>query len=332
MEIPRFWAEHREHRTLPPRRQVTLRRFGWSSTSQDEAQRHAEQRVATAWSDWDAGRAPTRREARVAYNGADGLPIREEIVAEHAAGAVETRNGYGARCLNVPDILFADIDLGTSRASRDRVRGLLLGIAMLVASAVLAVAIRGPSHAAYAVAGLALGIAALLALWRIPLALRRWRRAHEPELALPPLRRWCADHPDWRVRVYRTPAGLRLLATHAPIDPCGAGSADFFDHVATDPKYRLMCRKQACFRARVSPKPWRIDIDARIGWGTWPVTKVDAVQRRAAWIATYEQASQGFAACAFLEELGTGVESERGRAVREVHDRLCGIGSGLPLA
>ncbi|MEQ1893799.1 MAG: hypothetical protein ABL998_14750, partial [Planctomycetota bacterium] len=34
---------------------------------------------------------------------AEGVPIREEIVSEHDA-AVITRNGYGARCLNTPNV------------------------------------------------------------------------------------------------------------------------------------------------------------------------------------------------------------------------------------
>lgn len=111
MEIPRYWAEHREHRVIAGRRHVTLRRFGWSADSQELAQQHAVQRVAEAWANMDAGRKPTRREAKVAYAGADGLPIREEIISEHPeAGAIVTRNAYGARCLNVPDILFADVE------------------------------------------------------------------------------------------------------------------------------------------------------------------------------------------------------------------------------
>ena len=117
MEIPRYWAEHRDTRTVTGARQVTLSRFGWSSTSQEDAQTQAASRVAEAWSRWDTGRKPTRRESKVAYSGSDGLPIREEIISEHPeANAVVTRNGYGARCLNVQDILFANVDLGDARS------------------------------------------------------------------------------------------------------------------------------------------------------------------------------------------------------------------------
>jgi hypothetical protein len=331
MEIPRYWAEHREQRILAGRRHVTLRRFGWSADSQEAAQQHAVQRVAEAWANWDAGRKPTRREAKVAYAGADGLPIREEIISEHPeAGAIVTRNAYGARCLNVADVLFADVDLGEARSRLSDLRWTTVGFLILLG--ILACFVLGKDGAVRVLPAVLLAGAGLLALWRIPVAWRRWRWAAHPELVLPPVHRWCESHPAWRVRVYRTPAGLRLLANHAAIDPRGDEATAFFSVVDADPMYRLMCQKQACFRARVSPKPWRIGIAARIGWGTWPVAKDGAIQRRSAWVEAYEKASTGYAACAFLEDIGDGSESPRGRAVRELHDRMCQIGRSLPLA
>ena len=47
MIVPQFWAEGRlQHRAKG--RQVTVRRFGWSDVSQDEAQANADARVK-AW-------------------------------------------------------------------------------------------------------------------------------------------------------------------------------------------------------------------------------------------------------------------------------------------
>jgi hypothetical protein len=108
MIIPEYWAEARlQHRDR--KRQVTMRRFGWSDIGQAEAQAHAEARVREAMDRALAGETLPRRERRVAYNGADGMPIREEIV-DRAGDTVITRNGYGALCLNTPNVLFADID------------------------------------------------------------------------------------------------------------------------------------------------------------------------------------------------------------------------------
>jgi hypothetical protein len=331
MEIPRYWAEHREQRTLPQRRRVTLRRFGWSGESQEAAQQHAVQRVAEAWAAHDAGRKPTRREAKVAYAGADGLPICEEIVGEYPSiGAVVTRNVYGARCLNVPDMLFADVDFGTAAERLSELRWTGFGFLSLLVF--LACFLMGENGLVRTLPAMLMCFIGPLAIWRTAVAWRHWRRAADPQHIMALLHRWCAAHPTWRVRIYRTPAGLRLLATHATCDPRSDETAAFFASVEGDPLYQTMCRKQACFRARVSPKPWRIGITPRIGWGTWPVTTEAGQQRRAAWVATYEAKSKNFRACSFLEEIGSGSESPRGRAVRELHDELCQIQRELPLA
>jgi hypothetical protein len=331
MEIPRFWAEHRVHRTLTGRREVTLRRFGWSSASQEEAQRRAEERVAEAWANWDAGRTPTRREMKVAYAGIDGLPIREEIISDHPeSGAVVTRNAYGARCLNVADLLFADIDGDDAKARLSDLHATVVGFIVLLG--ILAVVLINTDGAVRMVLALLEGAAGILACWRVAAARARWLRAVHPESALQPVRQWCAAHPAWRVHAYRTPAGLRLLATHATFDPRGDEAAAFFAIIRGDPKYQLMCQKQACFRARVSPKPWRIGIAARIGWGTWPIATDAALTRRTAWVDAYEAKSRDYAACSYLEGIGDGAEHPRGRAVRELHDRLCQCDRRLPLA
>src|SRR5688572_28381771 len=111
MIVPQFWAEARaQHRKKD--RQVTIRRFGWSDASQAEAQANADARAAEALARVLAGEDLLRREPKIPYNGAAGVPIREEIVARHGEDVI-TRNSYGARCLNTPDVLFADVDFPT---------------------------------------------------------------------------------------------------------------------------------------------------------------------------------------------------------------------------
>jgi hypothetical protein len=50
------------------------------------------------------------------YNGAAGVPIREEIVGRHGETVI-TRNSYGARCLNMPNVLSWISISSTSRAA-----------------------------------------------------------------------------------------------------------------------------------------------------------------------------------------------------------------------
>lgn len=108
MIVPDHWAEaRRQHRKAG--RQITVRRWGWSTASAAEALTKAEARADEALRRLLAGEKLPRTEPRVPYNGAEGVPIREEVLARHGEQVI-TRNAYGARCLNSPNALFADSD------------------------------------------------------------------------------------------------------------------------------------------------------------------------------------------------------------------------------
>ena len=130
MIIPKYWAEARlQHRER--KRQITVRRFGWSDVGEAEARAHADLRVREALERVLAGEKLPRRERRVAYNGAKGMPIREEIV-DRAGDTVITRNGYGALCLNTPNVLFADIDFAVESRPRHVLASMVLVFALSV--------------------------------------------------------------------------------------------------------------------------------------------------------------------------------------------------------
>jgi len=103
MLVPRYWAEARRQRRKG-RRQATVRRWGWSDDSPEAAQAHADARADEALEQLWQGDAIPRVESRRPYHGAEGTPIREEIVARQGETII-TRNSYGAQCLNTPDVL-----------------------------------------------------------------------------------------------------------------------------------------------------------------------------------------------------------------------------------
>ena len=116
MIVPQFWAEGRaQHRQN--NKQTTVRRFGWSDSSAAEAQSSADARAQEALQRILSGEKLLRREPKIPYNGAQGVPIREEIIDRHGETVI-TRNSYGARCLNTPNVLFADIDFDRSTPKR----------------------------------------------------------------------------------------------------------------------------------------------------------------------------------------------------------------------
>jgi hypothetical protein len=116
MIVPKYWAEGRIQQNRGGRK-VTVCRFGWSDISQADAQAKADSRAKEASSRLVAGEKILRREPKIPYNGAEGVPIREEIVSR-SGDAIITRNSYGARCLNTPNVLFADIDFALEPSFR----------------------------------------------------------------------------------------------------------------------------------------------------------------------------------------------------------------------
>jgi hypothetical protein len=230
-------------------------------------------------------------------------------------------------CLNTPNVLFADIDFddpGPSRRLKRWIRSPLL-IAALVAGVWLR---------SWWV-GIGALVAALIVADLIYSRIHRhyWLRDGGPERrANERIDAFVLANPEWSFRVYRTPAGLRLLAMHRTFDPGEPAVAACFGALQADTIYALMCARQHCFRARVSPKPWRIGISEhmRPRPGVWPV-KPERMKDREQWIAAYERASLGYAACRYVCDVGSGVVDPIADDICKLHDSLTGAELALPI-
>lgn len=325
MMVPSYWAEA-SVRQQHGGRMLSVRRFGWSETSEAEAQANAEARAQAAWARIAAGETLQRREQKIPYNGAEGLPIREEVLSRHGTTVV-TRNVYGAQCLNTPDVLFADVDFAQAAGARLRI-----GVTVVLVTAALFTGFRLHSFGY----GLLLIVMALAMAGTVAefLYLGLKMAGGGPERsARRRIGRFLARHPDWQLRLYRTPAGLRLLAMHRVFDPADPAVAECFKALGADPVYVRMCLNQRCFRARVSPKPWRIGIAGHIRPrpGVWPVDPARLPERRR-WIEEYERVAQAHASCRYVETLGSKTVHPAAQAVQRLHDRLCRAEQDLPIA
>ena len=154
--------------------------------------------------------------------------------------------------------------------------------------------------------------------------------ADPAEAALARLRQWQARQPDWALRVYRTKAGLRLLATHDGFDPTSSATQGLLASLGSDPLYTTLCRVQACFRARLTPKPWRVGLKAP-SW-RFPFETPASEARFQAWLQTYNAKAPAYAVCRLLAELGQRRLTTEAAAVLAVHDRYACPPGNLPLA
>lgn len=328
MIVPEFWAEARIQERFPDR-QVTVRRAGWSDESQEAAQAHADQRARDAFDRIVAGEELPRREPKVRYNGADGIPIREPIL-ERFGDAVVTRNSYGARCLNSPDVFFADVDYPGPLTSNCLTWILSLAVSSVVGFW-LGNFINSVPAGLCCAAILTVLFAFLIDCCHAKFIDLTGGNDHH---TLTRIRSFANQHANWHIRVYRTPKGFRIAALHKLFDPRSIQVENAFVALRVDQLYRLMSQKQNCFRARLTAKPWRIGISNHIKPrpGVWPIRE-EQLEEYNSWVTNYEQIASDFAACEYEESLGDLSRiAPKASELIDFHDSACRALSGLPIA
>ena len=148
--------------------------------------------------------------------------------------------------------------------------------------------------------------------------------------AIAKVENWTRNNPDWGWRIYRTRAGLRLLATHALFDPEAAASDGVFDALGADPLYRQLCKTQKCFRARLTPKPWRCGLKRRPE--RWPFLDARAEKHFQKWEAQYQSMSFNWATCVLIKKIGNDAVHPAVQPILKLHDEMTKVESKLKLA
>jgi hypothetical protein len=324
MIVPEHWAEARIQEKYPdreaPPRQVTVRRFGWSDISQKDAQRHANQRVRQAFDRIARGEPLPKRERKVRYNGADGLPIREQIL-ERFDDCIITRNSYGARCLNSPDVMFADIDFPQTLTDSCTFAFVVIVVNLLAAAAVYGYS--GSLAMAFCVLVISPAALMLVINWAIRLHVRLV--GGNEQVVMKRVDSFAEANREWHLRVYRTPNGVRLIAMHKLFDPRSEEVERAFMQLKVDRTFVVMCQKQDCFRARLTAKPWRIGIESRLKprGAVWPIheSRLSEYNR---WISEYESSAANYSACQFIKAVGAiGKIDAKAKSVSDYHDAAC---------
>jgi len=320
--IPKYWAEAQKQIQYK-NRQITIKRFGWSDLSVEDAQQHAETRVVEAIEKIKSGQNIRKFDHKIPYNGSEGLPIREEII-DQQDDVIITRNSYGALCLNTPDVLFADIDFNYTPSSRLYFSGLFLLFLISIVSALL--------FQSWIVLGIGILFSIIISKQTAGKLLDIQHRfiGGPEQQVLKSIRNFSQHHPTWHLRTYRTPKGYRVLVMHQVFDPRGEEAQLLFNALQADPNYVRMCKNQNCFRARISPKPWRIGIEA-LRLGVWPVKEERMIDREI-WVNEYQARAKKYASCKFIEQLGSQMVHAKAKRVQSTHDQYCNANINLEIA
>ncbi|MGL4609461.1 MAG: hypothetical protein ACRCYY_07215 [Trueperaceae bacterium] len=263
MNIPRFWAKAEQHVTIGQQRYHFV---AWKGS--DEGLEAARRFAATALAERIARKE--RGESLGQYP-KNGLPLREEIIEElqdvkQQRIAVITRNAAGCLVLNTSNVMFVDVDIENAPY------------------------LQGT------------GVGCLMSLFTV------WFRKPRDEISnedkvLAHIRTWHTTHPDWTLRIYKTKRGFRLLVTHALFNPTDASVDEVMKELGADGRYRMLCKAQACFRARLTPKPWRIHSRKPTTRYPWETPERELEQRT--WEERYHRVIRDYSVCQIVETLGT---------------------------
>ncbi len=293
MHIPRYWAKAGQtvRRGQPP---TMLERhlIVWrgSDLSLEDARQQAHQELAARIARFQRGE-PLRHYPH------NIQPLREPVIQtltnqQGERIAVVTRNAAGCLVLNTAQVMFIDLDFDTALRTDWR--------------------------------------QSLAAFWG-RITGRRTAQPDAEQQLLARVRDWHArEARDWQVRVYRTRAGLRLLVGHQRFDPTAATTQKLMRRLRSDQRYIQLCAIQACFRARLTPKPHRIGFYRPPD--RYPWTTEEEINRQRQWETKYAARSQGFTVCRWLGDLGPPRLHPDAWEIQRFHDAQTLATSSKPLA
>ena len=222
-------------------------------------------------------------------------PLREEVLNKVCDGrgdpiAVITRNSYGSLILNAERVMFVDIDFPP----------------------------------------VATGEATRHFFARLLGRAKTSPESEREEKARRDIERFAVENAAWGFRLYRTFAGLRAIVTQDVFDPKGSIALETLQRLGSDPLYIRLCKVQECFRARLTPKPWRCGHCASTL--RYPIDDPGLAGRFEQWKVTYDARQRDYATCRFLGQVGNGdVHPEAGQVI-ELHDFATRCNEPLPLA
>lgn len=359
MEIPQHWVRVEGFSPHLGERGGLLSVWGWSETSDQDAERVGRERLAETL-------ARIEREGRLApgHGYYPRTPLREPLLEEVAPVegedgrlGVVTRNRMGCEVLCTESLLIADVDVeelaaeADARGRRGRRRGSGSPVVTGGGGAGLGSLLRRVVFGRSDPTPMAPGTQDAAGLDEPPgLAHPSGYEAYPsdeggsglrvtatgPErpsvvecLAAEPAWELARAHPGLGVRVYRTAAGLRVIVTGADAAPGSERARDILTALGTDPLYLELCATHASYRARLTPKPFRVGMPALPV--RWPCADEAEERRWLRWVDEYERAAAAFAVCRLVSASGPVPSASEQRLV-ELHDERTGVGLRLPLA
>ena len=138
-----------------------------------------------------------------------------------------------------------------------------------------------------------------------------------------------ANYPKLNFIIYETFAGFRVIITGHNYAINSVETTRLFQALQADRLYTTLCKVQQCFRARLTPKPWRCH-SARPPY----YFPRDTIQQQSFdnWLNQYQINSENYAVCYKIEQLGKHLLSSDEARIIALHDEYVLENQRLPLA
>jgi hypothetical protein len=143
------------------------------------------------------------------------------------------------------------------------------------------------------------------------------------------LEKVCQENDGLGFRLYRTSAGFRVMATSRTFSIDDSMTMSLLKQLRSDELYVVLCRRQRCFRARLTPKPYRIGMkQPPFRFPYRDASQIEAVKK---WQSDYAEKSKNYATCALVAQIGSSRIHEDVESICQLHDHFACNGD-LPLA
>lgn len=313
MKIPRYWKQvfrhvedvnfHRNYFKSKKDNSADIHAWGYSDISEADAEIQAENRIEEI-----VGALSSDVDENFYYPfSVLHEDILEDLSIKGMSQALVTRNRYFSQILNSDNMMFVDIDVPTWDIKPAGFWQRIFGKEKLI------------------------------------IEKNKLEKESRFKKALKLVVQYTEGESNSGFLVYRTFAGFRLIASHKIFDPVSEEVQQVFDALGTDPLYQKLCKVQECFRARLTPKFWRLNKDFGISPSikfrltrTMLVDWSDDDEKRVShfddWIEKYEREHLNYATCQFVKHVGNQKVAKELMSLIEYHDQLTQAHSGKPLA
>ncbi|MDD1780341.1 hypothetical protein LRP49_03915 [Enterovibrio sp. ZSDZ35] len=127
------------------------------------------------------------------------------------------------------------------------------------------------------------------------------------------------SNPAVSFRVYKTHSGIRFILTNQSYSPSDTSLLDMFKALNVDPLYIQLCKRQQCFRARLSPKPWRIGLLRPASY--YPFETLDDERASRDWVREYDATSKAYSVVEHIGSFGDAHVLEEVQKLIDIHDK-----------